>query len=112
MKKTLAVMFLSGAFAAAMLGGDVSAQDKKKGKDLPKTAVGGVIELVESKDGKFRFTVRDADGKYVGGSSVGHATEAETKAAVEDLRKALNGAKYVSKKSEPAEKKTETKEKN
>jgi len=59
----------------------------------------GTIELIESKDGKFRFTVRDADGKYRGGSSVGHTTEKEAKEAAEELKKVIATATYVHKKS-------------
>jgi hypothetical protein len=59
----------------------------------------GTIELIESKDGKFRFTVRDADGKYLGGSATGHATEKEAKEAAEELKRVIATATYVSKKS-------------
>ena len=64
----------------------------------------GTIELIESKDGKYRFSVRDADGKYVGGSAVGHATEKEAREAAEELKKVLATATYVSKKSEDSKK--------
>ena len=67
------------------------------------SAKAGTIELVESKDGKFRFSVRDADGKYLAGSPVGHATEKEAKEAAEKLREVIVTAKYVSKKSEGSE---------
>jgi hypothetical protein len=108
MKKMIGLLFLGGAFALAAIGGDASAQDKKK---TTKNASGGVVEIVESKDGKYRFTVRDADGKYVAGSLVGHATEAEAKAVVEELKTLLTTAKFVSKKAEPSKEKGKEKAK-
>lgn len=70
-----------------------------------KAAKGGTIEIVESKDGKYRFNVRDADGKYLGGSTVGHATEKEAKEAVEEMKHVMATATFVSKKSEAAKEK-------
>jgi hypothetical protein len=64
------------------------------------TSKGGTIELVQSRDGKYRFNVRDAEGKYLGGSTVGHATEKEAREAVEEMKRVLATASYVSKKSE------------
>lgn len=69
-----------------------------------KGAKGGTIEIVESKDGKYRFTIRDNEGKYLGGSAVGHATEKATKEAVEELKRVLETATYVSKKAEALKK--------
>lgn len=110
MKKMIGMLFLGGAFALAAISGEVSAQDKKK--VTPKTTVGGaVVELVESKDGKYRFTIRDADGKYIAGSAVGHATEAEAKAVVEELKTLIGSAKYVSKKSDASKEKAKEKTK-
>ena len=92
MRKLVGAMFLIVAIALVASGtAGTLAQGKKTGK--------GTIELVESKDGKFRFTVRDADGKYVGGSSVGHATEKEAREAAEDLKKVIATATYVTKKA-------------
>src|SRR5262245_42840747 len=94
MKHLGASLVLVAAILA--FSGTVGAQGKKK------PAKAGTIELVESKDGKFRFTVRDAEGKYLGGSAVGHATEKEAKEAAEELKQVLPTATYVSvsKKSE------------
>lgn len=72
---------------------ELLAQGKKSGKQ-------STIELIESKDGKFRFSIRDGEGKYLAGSPVGHATEKEAREAVEQLKQALLTAKYVSKKSD------------
>ena len=87
---------LLGATCAAvaitfLLSGTPSTAGKK-----PKT---GTIEIIESKDGKFRFSIRDADGKYLAGSAVGHATEKETKEVIEELKKVLPTATYTHKKS-------------
>ena len=98
MKKAVGAMFLTGAILLLASGnGGTLAQGKKPGK--------GTIELIEGRDGKFRFTVRDADGKYVGGSAVGHATEKDARAAAETLKKVLATATYVSKKAPDVKKK-------
>src|SRR5262245_13639863 len=96
MKKLVGAMFLTGAAILMASGTADTLAQGKKGK--------GTIELIESKDGKFRFSVRDAEGKYVGGSAVGHATEKEAKEAAEELKKVIATATYVSvkKKSEDA----------
>src|SRR4051794_28531268 len=69
-----------------------------------KGAKTGTIEIIESKDGKFRFSIRDAEGKYLAGSAVGHATEKETKEIVEELKKVLVTATYTHKKTTEAKK--------
>ncbi|QDU23241.1 YegP family protein [Urbifossiella limnaea] len=92
---------LSGLCAAALVvglagtGGVTTAQDKKDTKKDTKTAPakGGTIEINESKDGKFRFTVRDAEGKYLGGSATGYATKEDAAKAVDALKAALGSAK-------------------
>jgi hypothetical protein len=97
MKKLVGTMFLTGAIMLLASGtADTLAQGKKPGK--------GTIELIESKDGKFRFSVRNADGKYVGGSAVGHATEKEAREAAEELKKVIATATYVRKKAEESKK--------
>jgi hypothetical protein len=96
MGKLVAAIVLTGAMVLLVSGTDMHAQVKKGAR--------GTIELIESRDGKFRFTVRDADGKYVGGSSVGHATEKEARGAAEELKKVIATATYVSKKSGDAKK--------
>jgi hypothetical protein len=104
MKNLLIAVILAGA--CLFLGthiADTNAQTKK-----PKA---GTIELIKSKDGKFRFSVRDADGKYLGGSAVGHATEKEAKEAVEDLKKVLATATYVSKSTEDSKDSKDSKDK-
>jgi hypothetical protein len=53
MKKLLGAMFLMGATLLVVSG---TAETFAQGKKGAKT---GTIELIESKDGKFRFSVRD-----------------------------------------------------
>jgi hypothetical protein len=96
MTKLLGAMFLTGAIIVFASGTADTFAQGKKGK--------GTIELIESKDGKYRFSVRDADGKYVGGSAVGHSTEKEAREAAEELKKVIATATYVSKKSEDSKK--------
>lgn len=92
---------LSGLCAAALVvglaGGGAPAQDKKGTKTAP--AKGGVIEISEGKDGKYRFSVRDGDGKYLGGSAVGYATKEDAAKAVDALKAGIATAKveYVKK---------------
>ena len=94
MKRLLGATILALAALLIVSGTTTTfAQAKKAGK-------AGTIELINSKDGKFRFGVRDADGKYLAGSPVGHATEKEAREAVEELKKVLATATYVSKKSD------------
>jgi hypothetical protein len=102
MRKLLGVALLTAAgFFVALGTTDTLAQGKKGAK--------GTIELIESKDGKFRFTVRDAEGKYVGGSAVGYKTETDAKEAAEELKKVLATATYVSKKAETKDTKKDAK---
>jgi uncharacterized protein YegP (UPF0339 family) len=92
---------------AALLGVSASdsllAQDKK---DPPAKGKGPIIELNESlKDGRFRFVIRDAEGKYLAGSLVnGYATEKDALKAIEDLKMALSKGKLVKQKKGAEEK--------
>lgn len=97
-KLLVATVLVSAILFLAPGTGSTFAQTKKAASKA------GTIELLESKDGKFRFNVRDAEGTYLGGSTVGHATEREARAAVEELKKVLATATYVSKKSEESKK--------
>jgi hypothetical protein len=104
MKKLIGASLLT--VTLLWIGTDTIGQDRKQRP----TARAGTIGIIESRDGKFRFSVRDAEGKYVGGSAVGHETAKEARDAVEELRKALSNATYVNKKSENT--KDDRKEKN
>ena len=92
MKKVIAGLIVAAAGAFIYVPTPDAAAGAKK-----KTAT---IEIIESKDGKYRFTVRDAEGTYLGGSATGYATEKAAKKAVEDLKEALGAATFVSKKAE------------
>ncbi len=99
MKKLLGLLSLAIVSLYLVSGAtEALAQNKKTGKQ-------GTIELIQSKDGKYRFSIRDSEGKYLAGSPVGHATEKEAREAVEDLKAVIGTAKYVSKKTETKEKK-------
>ncbi|HVJ79528.1 MAG TPA: hypothetical protein VNC50_00550, partial [Planctomycetia bacterium] len=76
--------------------GETYAQVKKS-----TTTKAGTIEIIESRDGKFRFTVRNDEGKYVGGSAVGHETAAEARAAADELKRVMQTATFTSRKAEP-----------
>ncbi len=101
MKKWMGALFITGAAALVSLGTVDSFAGGKK--TTPKT---GTIEISESsKDGKFRFSIYDAERKYLGGSGpVGYATEKAVKEAVEDLKKVLATATVTTKKAEEPKK--------
>lgn len=70
----------------------------------------GVIEIGEGKDGKFRFTIRDDEGKFIAQSGpVGFATFKDAEAEVTRLKAILAKAKVVMK--EAAKDKDKTKDK-
>ena len=80
------------------------AQDKKEvkdkvvkdKKDVTKPATGGVIEISEGKDEKFRFFVRDAEGKLLAMSGPGgFATAKDAQAAIETLKQVVAKAKVT-----------------
>jgi uncharacterized protein YegP (UPF0339 family) len=104
---------LGALLLAAMLcstaGGSLFAQGKKDG---PTKGKGPIIEINESlKDGKFRFVIRDADGKYLAGSLIsGFATEKDALKAIDDLKMALTKGTIVKqKKGEAGDKKPKDK---
>ena len=100
MRKYIAVVLLSAAMlvAGTATNPTVSAQAKKDKEKVGATA-GGHIEVGKGKDGKYRFSVRDADGKYLAGSGA-YATEKEIHDAIETFRKVVAGAKVTKKDGE------------
>lgn len=86
-----AVFACAAAVLLSLPWPDTLAQEKK-----PKA---GTIEIIESIDGKFRFSVRDSEGRYLGGSAVGLPSEKAVKEVVEELKTVIATATYVSKKS-------------
>ena len=112
MRKYIAVILLSAGILVASTATNmsVSAQDKKKDKDSKVkdkdkgTTHTGHIEIHKSaKNDKYYFGVRDADGKYLGGSTTPYATEKEAREAIETFKKVVAGAK-VSMKEEKSKK--------
>lgn len=111
MKKILACLLLAGGIGAiALPEAFVSAQPAKKGTTAAKQAT---IILGETAKGKWYFTIRDADDKYLAGCTPVHASEKDAKASVENLKKALENFKYELKKGDDKEeeKKEEMKKK-
>jgi hypothetical protein len=78
-----------------------------EGQGAKKAAKDGVIEIGEGKDGKFRFFVRDGDGKLLAMSSPsGFASEKEARMAIDVLREVVRSAKVtLAPKKEKKEKK-------
>jgi uncharacterized protein YegP (UPF0339 family) len=75
------------------------AQDKVKTK-VKDSKKGGTIEIAAGKDDKFRFFVRDADGKLLAMSGPGgFATEKDAEKAVDVLREVVETAKVHIRKS-------------
>ena len=76
------------------------AQQKKETKKATK-ATAGTIEINEGKDGKYRFLIRDGEGKLLAMSGpTGFEKREEAVKAVEILKDVLPGAKTVSGKKE------------
>jgi uncharacterized protein YegP (UPF0339 family) len=97
---------------------EVKKDDKKKDekkevkkdtkKDSKKST--GTIEIGEAKNGKFYFTIRDADNKYICGSTPIYASKDDIKKAIESLKEVLESPKVVDVKKD--EKKEKEKEKD
>jgi uncharacterized protein YegP (UPF0339 family) len=61
-----------------------------------KAAKGGVIEIGEGKDGKYRFSVRDSEGKLLAMSGPrGFASEKDARTAIETLKEVISTAKVT-----------------
>ena len=106
-KLLLCVMLIFGiASFSGWTNPPTLAQGTKKEKDkVTKKSGTGVIEVAEGKDGKFRFFVRDADGKLLAMSSPsGFASEKDAKEAINDLKEVIRTAKVTGKKTDKGEK--------
>jgi len=79
------------------------AQDKKDTAKKAPAGKAGIVEVNEGKDGKFRFTVRDADGKFLAQSGAFEKKEDAMK-GIETLKDVLPKATVT---SGPAPKKTD-----
>jgi uncharacterized protein YegP (UPF0339 family) len=68
--------------------------DKAAKKDDKKDAKAGVIEITKGKDDKFRFFVRDGEGKLLAMSGPGgFATPKDAEAAIDHLKEVISKAK-------------------
>jgi hypothetical protein len=68
----------------------------KKGAKTAAPAAAGVIEIGEGKDGKFRFFVRDGEGKLLAMSGPGgFASAKDAEAAVRELKEVVSRAKVT-----------------
>jgi hypothetical protein len=100
MRKTTFAALVLGALMVA--GGtnpdDVVAQAKKEDKaaKVKKDTKAGVIEIAKGKDDKFRFFVRDSEGKLLAMSGPGgFATAKDTETAIDELKEVVAKAKVV-----------------
>lgn len=100
MTKFVRSLALAAGMAALLIAGGASvapAQDKKdaKGTKGGKSTAAGTVEIKEGKDGKFRFNVHDADGKYLGGTAVGYESKEAALKVLDTLKDVLPNAKVV-----------------
>lgn len=88
--KALVLVAILGTAAIVVPMQEGAAQPKKK--EMEKAE--GVVQIKTGKDGKFRFTVRNAEGKLLAQSSLsGFKTEEEAKAGIDALKTTLESAK-------------------
>jgi hypothetical protein len=104
-------LFIGFALIAAMAVLSTVQTPVAEGQGAKKAARGGVIEIGEGKDGKFRFFVRDGEDKLLAMSSPGgFATEKEARTAIDTLKEVIRSAK-VTKAKPKAKDKKDTKDK-
>ena len=99
MTKLLCTAVLFAGMAGLVSTSTISlapAQDKKDTakKDAKAPAKAGTVEVKEGKDGKFRFSVRDAEGEYLAGSGA-FATKEEAVKGIDTLKEVLAKATVV-----------------
>lgn len=87
------------ALVAAMLAVSVFALSIAEAQEKGKKATGkttGIVEVNEGKDGKYRFNVRDNDGKLLAQSALtGFATKDDAMKGLEKLKDALENPKIT-----------------
>ena len=99
MTKLVRVVVLMMALGVVAVPATIStAQDKKEKKSTKKAKEPGTIEVGESKNGKFYFTIRNGEGKYLCGSTPIYTSKDEVKKAIEELKEVLVDAKMKDKK--------------
>jgi uncharacterized protein YegP (UPF0339 family) len=95
MRRLILCLVLVAAFATAGTAPPPAVQGQGAKKDVKS----GVIEISEGKDGKFRFFVRDGEGKLLAMSSPGgFATEKDARAAIDSLKAVISRATVTVKK--------------
>lgn len=103
MTRILYALTLTAAMAGLVFAGGITAaaaQDKKAAKDAKAT---GTIEVNEGKDGKYRFFIRDAEGKLLAMSGpTGFEKKDDAVKALDHLKDVLATAKVA-----PAAKKSD-----
>jgi uncharacterized protein YegP (UPF0339 family) len=99
MRKLFVCVALLAGMAASitvMDSASLAQGTKKDKKDKTKEKAAAVIEITEGKDGKYRFFVRNAEGKLLAMSSPGgFASEKEAAKAIEELREVVRTAKVT-----------------
>jgi uncharacterized protein YegP (UPF0339 family) len=96
MRKLLVCVALLAGMAAstAVMDSGLLAQGTKKAKAAK--GKGAVIEVTEGKDGKFRFVVRNSEGKLLAMSGPrGFATEKDAMKGIDELKDVIRTAKVT-----------------
>lgn len=99
-----AVLFVSmaGLVSTATIS-TAPAQDKKDTTKKAPAGKAGTIEVSEGKDGKFRFTIRDAEGKFLALSGA-HEKKEDALKSIETLKDVLPKATVTTATKKPADK--------
>jgi uncharacterized protein YegP (UPF0339 family) len=86
-------LFLGLVLVAAFAVASPVQHPVAEGQGARKAAKGGVIEIGKGKDGKFRFFVRDGEGKLLAMSGPrGFASEKEARAAIATFKEVVRSA--------------------
>jgi uncharacterized protein YegP (UPF0339 family) len=97
MRRIIAVVVLATSMAVvggAVLSTSADAQDKAKAKK--KEPMAGAVEIYKSKDGGYRYRVKDKDGKTL-------AMPARSRETVDDVNKDIEAIKTILDKVKPVE---------
>jgi hypothetical protein len=89
-------LFMSFVLVAAFAVAGTVQHPVAEAQGGKKAAKGGVIEIGEGKDGKFRFFVRDGEGKLLAMSGPrGFASEKEARTAIATFKEVVRTAKVT-----------------
>src|SRR5262245_7864931 len=97
-KLFVCLALVAGVAAVGWVAQPAAVAQGKKDKDKDTKAKPGapVIVITEGKDGKFRFVVRNAEGKLLAMSGpTGFATEKEAMSAIQELKEVIGRAKIT-----------------